>query len=252
MKWIQLTLLAIILLWAVSGMIADFPRIISGVPHAADYIQGMWPPDLSILTDLWRPLLETIQIAVVGTALAATISIPASFLSARNTTPNLMVYLLVRGIVNTLRAIPTLLWAILFVAMVGLGPLAGVFAITCHSVGALGKYMSEGLESVGPSIEEVLESMRTEGANELQVMWYGLFPAVLPLFSSYILYYLEGNIREAAVLGLVGAGGIGLMLTQTIRMFKRHETLTVVLVILGVVLLADVMSRQIRKRLIDE
>jgi phosphonate transport system permease protein len=251
-KWTHLTLLAIILLWAVSGMITDLPRIISGVPHAVDYLKGMWPPDSSILTDLWKPLLETIQIAVVGTALAAMISIPASFLSARNTAPNLTIYVLVRGTVNTLRAIPTLLWAILFVAMVGLGPLAGVFAITCHSVGALSKYMSEALESVGPNTEEVLESMRTEGASELQVLWYGLLPSVLPLFSSYILYYLEGNIRSATVLGLVGAGGIGLLLTQTVRMFKRHETLTVVLVILGVVLLADAMSRQVRKRLIDE
>jgi phosphonate transport system permease protein len=251
-KWVQIILLAAILLWAVSGMIPDLPRIISGMPHIADYLRGMWPPDLNILIDLWSPLLETIQIAVVGTTLAAAISMPASFLSAKNTTPNLTTYLLSRGVINTLRAIPTLLWAILFVAMVGLGPLAGVFAITCHSIGALGKYMSEGIESIGPSAKEVLESMRTEGASELQTMWYGLFPSVLPLFSSYILYYLEGNIREATVLGLVGAGGIGLYLTQTIRMFKRHETLTVVLVVLSVVLLADAISRQVRKRLIDE
>ena len=233
-------------------MVTDLPRIISGVPHIVDYLKGMWPPNLGILTDLWKPLLETIQIAIVGTTLAATISVPISFLSAKNTSPNLIIYLSVRGIVNTLRAIPTLLWAILFVAMVGLGPLAGVFAIVCHSVGALGKYMSESVEAIGPDINEVLESMRTEGASEIQLIWYGLLPSLMPLYSSYILYYLEGNIREATILGLVGAGGIGLMLTQTIRMFKRHETLTVVLVILAVVLLADALSRQIRRRLIDE
>lgn len=252
MKWVIVAAVLLVFAWAVSGMMTDLPRIISGVPHIVDYMHGMWPPDLSILTDLWKPLLETIQIAVVGTVLAAIISIPVSFLSAKNTTPNLTTYLLTRGIVNALRAIPTMLWAILFVAMVGLGPLAGVFAIVCHSVGALGKYMSEGIESIGPSVTEVLESMRTEGASEIQTMWYGLLPSVMPLFSSYILYYLEGNIREAAVLGLVGAGGIGLMLTQTIRLFKRHQTLTVVLVILLVVLLADALSRQVRKRLIDE
>lgn len=252
MRWLNILILVLVFLWASSGLMTDLPRIISGVPHAVDYVMGMWPPDFTILTDLWQPLCETIQIAVVGTALAATISIPTSFLSAKNTAPNLVIYLATRGMVNFLRAIPTLLWAILFVSFVGLGPLAGVFAITCHCVGALGKYMSEGIESIGPSVEEVLESMRTEGASEFQVIRYGLLPSVLPLFSSYILYYLEGNIRAATVLGLVGAGGIGLYLTQTIRLFKRHETLTVVLVILGVVLLADAMSRQIRKRLIDD
>jgi len=233
------------------GLIGDLPRIISGVPHAVDYIKGMWPPDLDILPELWKPLIETIQIAIVGTALAATLSIPLSFLAASNTTPNMTTYIGAKGIINFLRAIPTLLWAILFVSLVGLGPLAGVFAITCHSIGALGKYMSEAVESVGPNVKEILESMRTEGANELQAIRDGLFPSVLPLFTSYILYYLEGNIRAATVLGLVGAGGIGLYLTQTIRLFKRHETLTVVLVILTVVLLVDAMSRQIRKRLID-
>jgi phosphonate transport system permease protein len=251
-KWYHILFFLLILFWAVSGVASDLPRIISGIPHAIDYIGGMWPPSSDILPDLLWPLVETIQIAMLGTILASVVSVPIAFLAARNTAPCTAIYLSTRGLINTLRAIPVLLWAILFVAMVGLGPLAGVFAIVCHSIGALGKYMSESIESIGPSVTEVLESMRTEGASELQTMWYGLLPSVLPLFSSYILYYFEGNIREATVLGLVGAGGIGLYLTQTIRMFKRHETLTVVLVILVVVLLADAMSRQVRRRLIDD
>ena len=230
----------------------DLPRILQGVPHAIDYILGMWPPDPTILPELIHPLIETIQIAVVGTVFAALISVPLSFLAARNTTPNISLYLLSKGGVNFLRSIPTLLWAILFVSFVGLWPLAGVFAIVCHCVGTLGKYFSEAIESIGPNVQEVIESMRTEGASEPQTIRYGLLPALAPLFTSYILYYLESNIRAATVLGLVGAGGIGLYLTQTIRLFKRHETLTVVLVILGVVILVDGMSRLIRSRLIED
>ena len=235
MRKIVITIVILLFLWASGGLIGDLGHVLAGIPHAVDYISKMWPPNLSILPELLTPLLETIQIAIVGTTLAAMISVPLSFLAARNTAPTAITYFGARGIVNFLRAIPTLLWAILFVSLVGLGPLAGVFAIVCHSVGALGKYMSEGIESIGPTVKEVLESMRTEGANEPQIIWHGLLPALLPLFTSYILYYLEGNIRKATVLGLVGAGGIGLYLTQTIRLFKRHETLTIILVILVVV-----------------
>jgi len=248
----KILLLVVLLLWAVSGLIEDLPRIISGIPRAVDYISRMYPPNLAILGDLIQPLIETIQIAIVGTALASVVAVPLSFVAAGNTAPSTSTYLMVRGLINILRSIPILLWAILFVAMVGLGPLAGVFAITCHSIGALGKYMSEGIEATVPTLKEILESMRTEGASEFQVLRYGMLPPLWPLFAGYILYYLEGNIRSATVLGMVGAGGIGLYLTQTIRMFKRHETLTVVLVILVVVLLVDALSRVIRKGLIDE
>ena len=251
MKRVNIIILILIFLWAVSGLAEDLPRILTGIPHAIDYILGMWPPDLEILPELVEPLLETMQIAVVGTVLATTVAIPLSFIAARNTAPHLTAYVFSRGIVNFLRAIPTLLWAILFVSLVGLGPLAGVFAITCHCVGTLGKYFSETIESIGPNVQEVTESMQTEGANRLQIIRYGLLPALAPLFTSYILYYLESNIRAATVLGLVGAGGIGLYLTQTIRLFKRHETLTVVLVILVVVLSVDALSRQVRKRFIE-
>lgn len=250
MKW-AITIIVIIFLWAASGLITDLPRIISGVPHAVDYIGGMWPPDLSILPELVVPLIETIQIAIIGTVVAALVAVPISFLAASNTAPNIVVYIGSKGVINFLRAIPTFLWAILFVSLVGLGPLAGVFAITCHCIGTLGKYFSEAIETVGPNVKTVLESMRTEGASEIQVIQYGLLPALAPLFSSYILYYLEGNIRAATVLGLVGAGGIGLYLTQTIRLFKRHETLTIILVILAVVISVDAMSRQVRKRFLE-
>lgn len=252
MKWIITILLTLIFLWASAGFAGDLPRILSGVPHAVDYIRGMWPPDLDILPELIEPLLETIKIAIVGTAVAALLSIPLSFLAARNTAPNTTIYLGSKGLINFLRAIPTLLWAILFVSFVGLGPLAGIFAIICHCVGTLGKLFGESIEGVGPNIVEQMEAMRVDGADEYQVILYGLLPALASLFASYILYYFEANVRAATVLGLVGAGGIGLYLTQTIRLFKRHETLTVLLVILTAVIIIDSVSRVIRGRLIDE
>lgn len=236
-----------IFFWASWGLGEDLPLILKGLHHAVDYLGGMWPPDFSILPRLAGPLVETIQMAITGTSLATVVAVPLSFLAARNvsrrsiTTP-------IRGVINFLRAIPTLVWAILFVAIVGLGPLAGVFAITVHCIGTLGKYFSEGLEAISPEVKEILEAMRVDGAHERQVMFYGLLPAVLPLFLGFVLYHLESNIRSATVLGMVGAGGIGLHLTQTIRLFKRHQTLTAILVILGTVLIMDALSWQIRRR----
>ena len=252
MKWVNILLLLLIFLWASSGLTKDLARVLRGIPHAVDYVLGMWPPDILLLPQLVKPLVETIRIAIVGTVLAALISIPLSFLAARDTAPNAMIYFGSRGLINFLRAIPTLLWALLFVSLVGLGPLAGVFAITCHCIGTLGKLFSESIEGIGPNVVEQMEAMRVDGANEYQTIYHGLLPAVSSLFASYILYYFESNVRAATVLGLVGAGGIGLHLTHTIRLFKRHETLTVLLVILLTVVIIDTISRQIRRRLIED
>jgi len=242
--------LGLFLLWAWGGLWGDLPLILSGVSRAFDYMGGMWPPDSSILPRLVNPLIETVQMAIAGTSLAAMLAVPLSFLAARNTSPSRSVCVAARGLINFLRGIPTLVWALLFVTMVGLGPLAGVFAITLHCIGTLGKYFSEGLEAITPEVKEILEAMRVDGAHERQVMYYGLLPAVLPLFLGFVLYHLESNIRSATVLGMVGAGGIGLHLTQTIRLFKRHQTLTAILVILGTVLIMDALSWQIRKRVL--
>lgn len=233
--------------WASWGLGRDLPLILKGLHHAVDYVGGMWPPDFGILPKLIRPLIETIQMAITGTSLATLVAVPLSFLAARNVAPR-SVTTPTRAAINFLRAIPTLVWAILFVAVVGLGPLAGVFAITLHCIGTLGKYFSEAVEAISPEIQEILEAMSVDGATQVQIIIYGLVPAVAPLFLSFILYHLESNIRSATVLGMVGAGGIGLHLTQTIRLFKRHQTLTAILVILSMVLVMDALSWQIRRR----
>jgi len=237
--------------YAGSGLVDDLPRVISGIPFAADYVAGMWPPDWTILQYVWGPLAETVQMGIVSIALATILALPLAFLGAQNTAPNTAIYFGVRGLINLLRTMPALLWAILFVAMVGLGPLAGVFALVCHCVGALGKYFTESVEVVGLRIGAVLESMRIEGASECQVIWYGLLPEVWPLFVNYILTYFEWSIRVGTTLGLVGAGGIGLQLMMTIRMFKRQETLAIILVLIAAVGLIDLGSRFVRAKLME-
>lgn len=240
--------LGLFLLWAWSGLTGDLPLMLSGVSRAIDYMGGMWPPDAEILPRLASPLVETVQMAIAGTSLATVVAVPLSFFAARNTSPSGAVCAAARGFINFLRGIPTLVWALLFVTMVGLGPLAGVFAITLHCIGTLGKYFSEAVEAISPETQEVLEAMHVDGATPTQATVHGIVPAVTPLFLGFILYHLESNIRSATVLGMVGAGGIGLYLTQTIRLFKRHQTLTAILVILCTVLVMDALSWQIRRR----
>ena len=247
---IELIVLAALLIWSVAGVSDDLARIPAGLPFILDYVLGMVPPDWSILPALWEPWIETIRMAIVSIVLASIIALPLSFLANRATTPHLLAYLLVRGVINLLRTMPTLLLAILFVAMVGLGPLAGIFALTSHCIGALGKYFSETIEATMPVVAEIIEAMQIDGASKSQLLYYGLLPEIAPLFISYILYYFEWALRVGTVMGLVGAGGLGLYLTMTIRLFKRQQTMAVVLVILSTVTVVDVFSYFIRRGLI--
>jgi phosphonate transport system permease protein len=211
----------------------------------------MVPPDLTIIPRLWGALLETLQMAIVGTVLATAMALPVSFLAARNTAPSVAVSLIVRGLLNFLRSMPVMVWALLFVSLSGLGTLAGVLGITCHVTGALGKVFFEYVETTGPKVRDMLEAMRIDGATERQVVQYGLFPEVLPLFAGYTLYR-ESTIRTSTIMGLVGAGGLGLELTMAIRMFRRQEALTIILVILALVTSVDLASGAIRKRILRQ
>lgn len=243
----NLTILVALLVWALVGVAGDLSRIPRGVPFMWDYVRGMFPPDWSILPALWGPWLETVRMAVISIALAAVIALPLAFLANRATAPHLAVYLVVRGVINLLRTIPALLLAILFVAMVGLGPLAGILALTGHCVGALGKYFAETIEGTLHGIAEIMEAMQMDGASRGQALYYGLLPEIAPLFVGYVLYYFEWALRVGTVMGLVGAGGLGLYLTMTIRLFKRQQTTVVLIVILGTVTAVDLLSYTIRR-----
>lgn len=251
-NWKGLAVLAVlILVWSTVGIVDGLSTAVYGIPNIIDYIRGSLPPKWEVIPTLQDALLETIQMGILGVTIGTLIAAPLSFLAAKETTPWVVMYILSRAIINVARAIPTLLWAILFVTMVGLGPVAGVFAIATHCVGSLGKYFSESIEVVHPRIKEILEAMEVDGATERQSLVYGLIPAVAPLFANYFIYYLEWSVRTGTILGLVGAGGIGLRLTMSIRMFRRQETAAIVLTILAVVIFIDSLSRVARKHLME-
>jgi len=240
------------LLWAFRDVAGDVRRLARGLPFALDYVFSMFPPDFSVLPGLVDPIGETLRMAIMGVTLSTIVAVPLSFLAAKGTAPHDVTYVLSRGVIGVLRGIPTMLWAILFVAMAGLGPLAGVFAMVCHCVGALGKNFSEIIETTLPKVANVTEAMQLDGAGEAQVIFYGLIPEVAPLFVSYVLYYFEWAVRVGTILGLVGAGGLGLRLTMTIRLFRRQQTLAIIIVLLSMVMIIDTFSRYVRVRLLRD
>ena len=243
---------AAILIWAFWGPITQVPFAIRSLPFALDYISKMVPPDLTVLPSLWEPLLETLQMAVVGTVTATVIAFPVSFLAARNTAPCLAVLVIARGGLAFLRSMPEMVWALLFVSLSGLGILAGMLGIVCHTVGAMGKMFFECIESIGPKMQSEIEAMRIDGATEPQIIRYGIVPEMLPLAASYTLYRFESTIRTSAIMGLVGAGGLGLELTMAVRMFRRQQASAIILVILLLVACVDWASGYIRTNILEE
>lgn len=170
-----------------------------------------------------------------------------SFLAARNIMPYRPVYQATRTLFDACRGINEIVWALIFVSMVGLGPFPGVLALTVHLLGALGKYFSETIESVN---QDLVTAIAATGANRIQTVYYGIVPQVKPLFIGYTFYYLEHSFRAATILGLVGAGGIGIELITSIRLFKSQEVLTTLIVMVVTVTLIDRLSAFVRMRLI--
>jgi len=246
-RWLLWLVMAGVIIWAFAGPARQVPVALRGMPFMLDYLLGMIPPDLAVLPPMWQPLLETIRMAIAGTVLSTAIALPLSLLAARNTAPSHAVQEVTRGLLSFLRAMPAMIWAMLFVSLSGLGSLAGILGITCHATGAIGKMFLECIEATGPKIEDVLEAMRLDGATEAQAIRWGIIPEVLPLFASYVLYRLESVIRTSSILGLVGAGGLGLELTMAIRMFRRQEALAIILLVLVLVATVDSASGWLRR-----
>jgi len=235
-------------LWFTAAQIGLNPAALArGVPFMADFFSRMFPPDLSHLLLLGQATVETMQIAVWGTLIAVMLSIPFALLGARNTTPHPLVFHATRLFLNALRAINELVFALIFVAAVGLGPFAGVLAIALHATGMLAKFCAEEVEGVdrGP-----IEAMQATGAGRLQVILFGIVPQVIPAFISYSVYRFDVSIRAATILGLVGAGGLGFSLIKTMKLFKYHETATCILVIFVLVFVSDWICARIRSRIL--
>lgn len=227
------------------------------------FLSGMFPPELSpdFLSLMVRPALETIQISTMGTLFAILIGFPLGILGTRTysvggvlneantqTSParrlwGYTVYACARAVLSFFRSIPEFVWAFMFVRAVGLGPFAGVLAIAVAYGGMLGKVYSEIFEAVN---QRPLEALQSTGANKLQVFFYGWLPQVLPNFVSYTLYRWECAVRASAVLGLVGAGGLGQQIEISMRMFNFHEILTLLGILFLMVAAVDTISAKVR------
>lgn len=214
--------------------------------NMATFAGGFLSPNFHEWRAYTAEMIETVQIAIWGTALAVVFGIPFAILSAENVVPQWIVQP-VRRLMDAARAINEIVFALLFVVTVGLGPLAGVLALFIHNLGIIAKLFSEAVEAIDP---RPVEGIRATGASRLQEVIYGIVPQVLPLWSSFTLYRFETNVRSATVLGIVGAGGIGHSLYENIRGFDYSATAAIILIIIATVTLIDLLSAQLRKLLV--
>lgn len=233
--------------WSIKGTEFSIKNFIEGLPFMADFFKRMFPPNINVVPLATKAAAETVQIAILGTTLAVFFAFPLGFLAAETMSNKPLIYGTFRVIANVFRGVSEIVWALLFVATVGLGPFPGVLALTVHSTGALTRFFADAIENIH---EETISTMMSTGASRVQIIFQGIIPEVLPNFVSYILYYLEHNIRAATVLGIVGAGGIGFELLTSLKLFKYQEVLTIILTIVLLVTLVDRLSSLIRKRVI--
>ena len=223
----------------------DVQRMSDGIPAIGVLLTEMFPPDFTEVESWVRPMIDTIAMSIAGTALSIVLSLPLGVLAARNTTPNPTVYRIARGILNIFRSIPELIMGIVFVAAVGFGALPGVLALGLHSIGMVGKFFSEAIEH---SHEAPVEAARAAGANQIQVITHGILPQVMPQFADVAMYRWEYNFRASTVMGMVGAGGIGLELMASLRLMQYNECFAILLIILVMVTIVDALSAVLRKR----
>ncbi|SMF77598.1 phosphonate transport system permease protein [Tistlia consotensis] len=219
--------------------------LITGVSGMADLLARATPPDWSRLPDALWPALETVDIAIFGTVFAVLLAAPLAILAAANVTPARPFYYLARGIIALTRAVPDLVWALLFVTAVGLGPFPGALALAVHSVGMLGRLFAEVVEDMdmGP-----VEALTTTGASRLQVFTHAVLPGVLPSLLGISLYRFDENLRSSLVLGFVGAGGIGFQLLTAMNLFQYRTVSLLLIIVFVLVMSAERISALLRAR----
>lgn len=246
---VAVVLLAVLHWLAIEGTDFDPRLLIEGWEGMAGFLVDAVPPDTTWATVL-RPSLEatlvTLWIGLLGTTLSVPFALVLAALGARNTTPNSAVYQAARAVLSFLRAVPDVVFALIFVTAVGLGPFAGVLALICHNTGVMGKLWAEAMEEIDPGPQQAL---RTAGANGMQLVANATLPMVLAQWVGLLLYRFDVNVRSSLVLGLVGAGGIGLLINRAIRSFRFDEMLTHICVVLVLIILVDQLSAFVRRRL---
>ena len=235
-----------VLAWAWQGAEIRPLALIRDAANMRTFAADFFPPNFKDWALYLREMVVTLQIALWGTVLAIVAAVPMGLLSASNVAP-VWVYQPVRRLMDACRATNEMVFAMLFIVAVGLGPFAGVLALFVHTTGTLSKLFSEAVEAIDP---RPVEGIRATGAHKLAEIAYGVIPQVMPLWLSYSLYRFESNVRSASVVGMVGAGGIGVILFEVIRSFEYGQTCAVLLMLIVTVSFIDLISSWLRQRFI--
>ena len=224
----------------------DPVKFVQGAPNIAVLVSEMAQLDSRLLSVAFWSMLETLQMAFLGTVIGAAISIPLSLLAARNLNSK-FVYAPVRAMLAGIRTFPSILWALFFIIVVGLGPFAGILAIIMYTIGFMSKLQYESIEAIDPDPVEVVGAI---GASKTQLVRYVVLPESAPHLLSQLLYMFEYNVRQTSILGIVGAGGIGFYIIEYIKFFQYGKAMVFMLVVLATVLIIDWISMKIRDRYI--
>lgn len=224
----------------------SFSRLWDGLPRLATWLTRSWPPDASELSTLVQRAAETVAMGTVGTSFGVVLAVPICVLAARNISPLPLLFYPARAVLNVLRGIDAFVFALIFVAAVGLGPFAGVIGLALHAAGSIAKLWAEAIETIEPG---PLEAATMTGASRLKVIVHAVLPDVLPALSSITLYMWEWSIRASMVLGVVGAGGIGQELKNSVDLLQFDRVITILALILVMVTGIDAASAWLRRRL---
>lgn len=238
--------------YGVLSLEVSFWRVIAGLGNLGTFVVLMLPPDPGSFARAMifvKALFETIAIAFLGTVLAAVLAFPLGFLAAKNVVANRVVHFLARRSLDTVRGVDALIWALIWVNVVGLGPFAGMLAIMTADLGAFGKLFSEAIEAAD---RKAVDGVNSVGGSKLQEIRFGLIPQVLPVIASQVLYFIESNTRSSTIIGIVGAGGIGLYLAETIRTLEWQQVSFLILLILAAVSAIDFLSSRLRFAIIGK
>ncbi|CAM5207261.1 phosphonate ABC transporter permease [Bosea thiooxidans] len=244
--------LAGLFLYGLTTLETSIWKIIAGLGNLGSFVVLMLPPDPGSWTRaliFLQALFETIAIAFLGTVLAAILALPLGFIAARNVVANRVVHFLARRSLDTVRGVDALIWALIWVNVVGLGPFAGMLAIMTSDLGAFGKLYSEAIEATD---RKAVDGVASVGGGKAHEIRFGLLPQVLPVIASQVLYFIESNTRSSTIIGIVGAGGIGLYLAETIRTLEWQQVSFLILLILAAVSAIDFLSGKLRFAIIGK
>jgi len=220
--------------------------LVTGASGMADIVRRSFPPDLQNLRPALGGVVETFDIALLGTCAAIVLSVPLAVLAAENVTPSRPLYFGARGVIAITRAVPDLVWALLFVTAVGLGPFPGVLALAVHSIGMLGRLFAETIEDIemGP-----VQALTITGASRVQIVTHAIVPSLLPSLTGISLFRLDENVRSSLVLGFVGAGGIGFLILTSMNLFQYRQVATLLILTYVLVVVVERVSSMVRARI---